>query len=89
MTLPTIDLLIIFTMKSGSIAAAIQSGIGNVAAGSAFAVVQSIAMGGSLASLAYGAAGAIGGFCAWLCGHESEEERQAREERDRLAVTRR
>lgn len=33
---------------SGSIAAGMQAGIGNVAAGSAFAVAQSIAMGGAI-----------------------------------------
>ncbi|KAI0728219.1 hypothetical protein C8Q72DRAFT_795360 [Fomitopsis betulina] len=47
----------------GTIAAAIQSSIGNVAAGSAFAVCQSVAMGGALPALGY-AAGAAGGAAA-------------------------
>ena len=33
-------------------------------------------MGGGLAPLVYGAAGAVGGFCAWLFGRKSEEEHQ-------------
>ncbi|KAI4626851.1 hypothetical protein J4E83_004004 [Alternaria metachromatica] len=40
----------------GSAAAAVQSGIGNVAAGSAFAVLQSAAAGGSGAILVNGVA---------------------------------
>ena len=44
----------------GTIAAAIQSSIGNVVAGSAFAVAQSVAMGGALPALGYISAGIIG-----------------------------
>jgi len=43
----------------GSIAAAIQAGIGNVAAGSLFAMLQSMAMGGGIPALV----SALGGLC--------------------------
>ena len=44
----------------GTLAAAIQAGMGNVAAGSAFAVAQSVAMGGALPAVGYVSAAAIG-----------------------------
>ena len=47
----------------GTLAAGIQSGIGSVAAGSAFATAQSIAMGGSLVI-----AQAIGGTVTGIVG---------------------
>lgn len=46
----------------GSIAAGIQSGIGNVVSGSAFAVAQSIGAGGALPALGFVAGAASGGF---------------------------
>jgi hypothetical protein len=49
---------------AGSIAAAIQALIGNVAAGSLFALLQSLAMGGALG----GALGAIGGIVGGIIG---------------------
>jgi len=45
---------------AGSIAAGLQAGIGNVAAGSLFAMAQSAAMGGAVSSVVT-AAGALGG----------------------------
>lgn len=46
---------------AGSIAALIQSSIGNVAAGSLFAMAQSVAMGGALPLLGYATGAAAGG----------------------------
>lgn len=48
----------------GSIAAIIQAAIGNVAAGSLFAFLQSLAMGGALS----GALAAVGGFVGGILG---------------------
>jgi hypothetical protein len=45
----------------GSIAAGMQASIGNVAAGSAFAACQSMAMGGAIAPVATAASGTAGG----------------------------
>jgi len=45
---------------AGKIAAGLQAGIGNVAAGSLFAMAQSAAMGGAVSSVV-AAAGALGG----------------------------
>jgi hypothetical protein len=60
----------------GGIAAGIQAGIGNVAAGSAFAVAQSIAMGGAIpaAVTAVGAGvGAAAGAAAAGAGSDDED----------------
>ncbi|KAK0204556.1 hypothetical protein DFS33DRAFT_1382453 [Desarmillaria ectypa] len=47
-------------------AAAAQSGIGNVAAGSAFAMAQSVAMGGAIPAGVSAASGIIGGITGWI-----------------------
>jgi len=52
----------------GSIAAGMQAGIGNVAAGSAFAACQSMAMGGAIAPAAAAATGAATGTAGGLLG---------------------
>lgn len=52
----------------GSIAAGIQASIGNVAAGSAFAACQSMAMGGAIAPVAAAATGAATGTAGGLLG---------------------
>jgi len=52
----------------GSIAAGIQASIGNVAAGSAFAACQSMAMGGAIAPAAAAATGAATGTAGGLLG---------------------
>lgn len=52
----------------GSIAAAIQSSIGSVAAGSLFAIMQSITATGLLTTLSCGIAGGIVGLTAFLTG---------------------
>ncbi|KAK0470068.1 uncharacterized protein EV420DRAFT_1634500 [Desarmillaria tabescens] len=49
---------------AGGIAASIQSLIGNVVAGSWFAIVQSIAMGGAIPAGVYAVFGALGGGIA-------------------------
>ncbi|KAH8980745.1 hypothetical protein EDB86DRAFT_2978725 [Lactarius hatsudake] len=49
---------------AGSIAAGSQAAIGNVAAGSLFATLQSIAMGGAF----HGVLAAIGGFIGGIMG---------------------
>ncbi|EPS97650.1 hypothetical protein FOMPIDRAFT_1024944 [Fomitopsis schrenkii] len=46
---------------AGGIAAGIQAGMGNIAAGSLFAGAQAIAMGGSLPAIGYAGAGAVAG----------------------------
>ncbi|KAH8994543.1 hypothetical protein EDB92DRAFT_288237 [Lactarius akahatsu] len=48
----------------GSIAAGIQAGIGNVAAGSLFATAQSVTMRGALSGVVTAVGTAIGGICA-------------------------
>ncbi|KAJ3491922.1 hypothetical protein NLI96_g384 [Meripilus lineatus] len=53
---------------AGSLAASLHSGIGTVAAGSAFAICQSIAAGGAAALPALLAAGAGGAAIAALAG---------------------
>ena len=50
----------IMPQTTGTLAAAIQDTIGNVAAGSVFAVCQSVAMGGALPALGYAAGAATG-----------------------------
>ncbi|KAK0449932.1 adaptin N terminal region-domain-containing protein [Armillaria borealis] len=51
---------------AGTLAAAIQSSIGNVAAGSAFAVAQSIGMGGAIPTGVYAASsGVFAGVAGW------------------------
>ncbi|KAK0451103.1 adaptin N terminal region-domain-containing protein [Armillaria borealis] len=50
---------------AGTLAALIQSSIGNVAAGSAFAVAQSIAMGGAIPTTVYAASGVAAGVAGW------------------------
>lgn len=52
----------------GSIAAGMQAGIGNVAAGSAFAACQSMAMGGAIVPAATAATGAATGTAGGLLG---------------------
>ncbi|KAK0234060.1 hypothetical protein IW262DRAFT_1452609 [Armillaria fumosa] len=47
------------------IAAGIQSGIGNVAAGSPFAYLQSMAMGGIISAGPYVISGLVGGVVGW------------------------
>lgn len=57
------------TFNAGGLAAAAQSGMGNVAAGGLFALLQSIAMGGSIPAIVYIIPGAvIGGIAGWLVG---------------------
>ncbi|KAK7681790.1 hypothetical protein QCA50_015137 [Cerrena zonata] len=51
---------------AGSWAAAIQAMIGNVAAGSVFAAIQSAAMGGALPAFVYVVFGAIGGVVGYV-----------------------
>ncbi|KAJ7682032.1 hypothetical protein DFH06DRAFT_1160039 [Mycena polygramma] len=55
---------------AGGFAAAAQAGIGNVVAGSPFAVAQCVAMGGALPAIGYvgagGIAGLFGGFFGWI-----------------------
>ncbi len=53
------------------IAAVIQSGIGNVAAGSLFAMWQSIAMGGVIPWEVYAVSGFIGGITGWVLSRVS------------------
>ncbi|KAK0430687.1 hypothetical protein EV421DRAFT_1899384 [Armillaria borealis] len=54
---------------AGGLAAVAQSGMGNVAAGGLFALLQSIAMGGSIPAIVYIIPGAvIGGIAGWLVG---------------------
>ncbi|KAH9036235.1 hypothetical protein EDB85DRAFT_1889048 [Lactarius pseudohatsudake] len=60
--------------QSGSIAAGIQAGIGDVAAGSLFATAQSIAMPGALSGVVTAVSTAIGGICA-AAGRSSEFNR--------------
>ncbi|KAI0959077.1 hypothetical protein AcW1_004011 [Taiwanofungus camphoratus] len=60
---------------AGSLAAILHSHIGNVAAGSLFALCQSIAMGGHLPAIGYAAGAAVGGAAAGIVaethsGHE-------------------
>lgn len=61
--------------KLGSFAAAAQAAIGNIAAGSSFAVVQSIGMGAAVPAIGQAVGGAIvGGASAlttavWRGGH--------------------
>ncbi|KAH8980744.1 hypothetical protein EDB86DRAFT_2978724 [Lactarius hatsudake] len=59
---------------TGSIAAGIQAGIGNVAAGSLFATAQSVAMRGALSGVITAVGTAIGGICA-AAGRSSEFNR--------------
>ncbi|KAK0224633.1 hypothetical protein EDD85DRAFT_234815 [Armillaria nabsnona] len=51
---------------TGTIAAGIQSGIGNVAAGSLFAHLQSMAMGGIISAGPYVISGVVGGGVGWV-----------------------
>ncbi|KAK0480315.1 adaptin N terminal region-domain-containing protein, partial [Armillaria novae-zelandiae] len=53
---------------AGTLAAVIQGGIGNVAAGSAFAVAQSIGMGGAIPAGVYAVSGAAAGAAGWAGG---------------------
>jgi hypothetical protein len=48
------------TLRLGTIAAGAQAGIGNVAAGSLFALTQSAAMGGAVAGVVNGAVTGVG-----------------------------
>ncbi|KAK0495250.1 adaptin N terminal region-domain-containing protein [Armillaria luteobubalina] len=61
---------------AGTLAAAIHSSIGNVAAGSAFAVAQSIGMGGAIPAGVYAISGAVTTAAAWtasrFCGEFGE-----------------
>ncbi|KAK0473091.1 hypothetical protein IW261DRAFT_1611308 [Armillaria novae-zelandiae] len=50
---------------AGGVAAGIQSGIGNVAAGSLFAHLQSMAMGGIISAGPYAIMGLVGGGVGW------------------------
>jgi hypothetical protein len=52
---------LVLTQHIGSIAAGLQAGIGNVAAGSLFAAAQSVAMGGMLTGVLTGVGTAFGG----------------------------
>ena len=52
--------------RVGSLAAAIQAGIGNVAAGSIFAVMTSLGATGAIAGI--GTALGLGGIAAWFAG---------------------
>lgn len=72
-------------IAAGSIAAGIQAGIGNIAAGSTFAVVQSLGATGAVAAL--GVAGGVGlaigglgllGYKVYqtVWGREEEEKRE-------------
>ncbi|KAK0495242.1 hypothetical protein EDD18DRAFT_1354456 [Armillaria luteobubalina] len=58
---------------TGTLAAAIQSSIGNIVAGSAFAVAQSIAMGGAIPATVYAASRAIAGVAVWAASWFSGE----------------
>ncbi|KAK0480229.1 adaptin N terminal region-domain-containing protein [Armillaria novae-zelandiae] len=53
---------------AGTLAPVIQSGIGNVAAGSAFAVAQSMGMGGAIPAGVYAVSGAIAGVTGLAAG---------------------
>ncbi|KAK0480317.1 adaptin N terminal region-domain-containing protein [Armillaria novae-zelandiae] len=59
---------------AGTLAAVIQSGIGNVAAGSAFAVAQSIGMGGAIPAGVYAVSGAAAGVAGWAAGRFGGDE---------------
>ncbi|KAK0470046.1 uncharacterized protein EV420DRAFT_86284 [Desarmillaria tabescens] len=67
---------------AGTLAAAIQSGIGNVAAGSAFAVAQSIGMGGAIPAGVYAVSGIVGGIAGWAGGWFGGRESVSTEEYD-------
>ncbi|KAK0235639.1 adaptin N terminal region-domain-containing protein [Armillaria nabsnona] len=58
---------------AGTLAALIQSGIGNVAAGSAFAVAQSIAMGGAIPTTVYATSGVAAGVASWWFGSDEPD----------------
>ena len=60
-------------MCAGSAAAGIQAGIGNVAAGSLFAIVQSAAATGSIGAVAT-VAGAAGGAAAGVASARAVEQ---------------
>ena len=51
--------------RTGGLAAAAQAGVGNVAAGSAFAGAQAVAMGAQLPTIGYAIAAAASGAIAW------------------------
>jgi len=63
----------------GSIAAGVQAGIGNVAAGSAYAAAQSIAMGGAIPTVVSafggGLGASIGTAAAWV-GRRNKDSRK-------------
>jgi hypothetical protein len=52
---------LVLTQYIGSIAAGLQAGIGNVAAGSLFAAAQSAAMGGTISGIVTAVGTAVGG----------------------------
>ena len=65
----------------GGLAAVIQSGIGNVAAGSAFAICQSIGMGGAIPTGVSAVSASLGAFVAGRAapggGPENEDPNEA------------
>lgn len=65
----------------GSIAAAIQSSIGNVAAGSAFAVAQNLGAQGVFLTAGYagGATAAAGGAALAVAGKKNEDDGEEKE----------
>lgn len=52
---------LVLTQHIGTIAAGLQAGIGNVAAGSLFAAAQSVAMGGTISGVVTAVGTAVGG----------------------------
>ncbi|KAI0066025.1 hypothetical protein BV25DRAFT_1912830 [Artomyces pyxidatus] len=68
---------------TGSMAAGIQAGIGNVAAGSLFATCQSIAMGGAFPVVGFAIGAAIAG--SWAYGAVKKRRQRQREEREGAA----
>jgi hypothetical protein len=53
------------THCTGTVAAGMQAGIGNVVAGSLFAGAQSVAMGGALPAIGSAIAGSLSGLGGW------------------------
>jgi hypothetical protein len=64
---------------AGSLAAGVQSVIGNVAAGSIFAVCQSVGAGAALPLAGYVGGGLVGGVAAAAGASGTERQREAKE----------
>ena len=62
----------LYSDNPGSLAAAIHSSIGNVAAGSLFAIAQSVGAGGALPAMGYVITGAVAGVGGYFAGPSSK-----------------